>query len=247
MGPYLAIDTLFVKPKLYRLYQRYLSEGQHVRGTILFRRPGANGVNITLVEYTLEDGRRFVKYLAHHGKVVEEYDTDDEHDCDCSQEGEIIDLLVLLPKYPQSACSAWTAQLYVDQHSTTCQKCFLMILWSIWLTLGVALVIALVLQHEMNEDCRVTLAVLIPAALALVSVYLYLRDDPVQKFLLHSGKEVMDEEWGRNHIDEARVGQTVEEGAKCIITPSSSYLCGSPPQSQDMDDRGDDDDDDVSI
>jgi hypothetical protein len=63
----------------------------------------------------------------------------------------------------------------------------------------------------------------------------------VQQFLLESGKEILDDEecWGRNHIDESWVGQTVVPPASshCIIAPTSSYLCGVP-QTQDMEDRG---------
>jgi hypothetical protein len=56
MGPYLVIDTLFIKHKLYRLYKRYLTEGEVVQGIILFRKPTTNGVNITLVKYAVLEG-----------------------------------------------------------------------------------------------------------------------------------------------------------------------------------------------
>jgi hypothetical protein len=110
------------------------------------------------------------------------------------------------------------------------------------MTLGVALMIAMWWKYETNDCVLMTLAVLIPTALVLVCLYLYLQDDPVQQFLLESGKEIVDnEEWGgtRNHMEESWVGQTVHEPAsQQRITPTtSSYLCGVP-QTQDMEDRG---------
>lgn len=217
MGPYRVVDTLFVKPKLYRLYQRYLREGVKVKGRILVRKPSQQNdrIDITLVEYDAEH-KTYVKYMAHS----------------CSDEEEI-DLLVL-PKRPKSACSRWTAEAYVDQHST-CQ-CITMILWSVWMTLGVAFMIALFLQWEIHEDCAVTLAVLIPSALLIVCLFLYLRNDPVQQFLLESGKEIeKDEEWGRNHIYEDRASKTAAD-PHCVGRGCS---CVGAPRQQDMEDRGD--------
>eukprot|EP00546_Thalassionema_frauenfeldii_P017032 CAMPEP_0178905094 /NCGR_PEP_ID=MMETSP0786-20121207/6068_1 /TAXON_ID=186022 /ORGANISM="Thalassionema frauenfeldii, Strain CCMP 1798" /LENGTH=236 /DNA_ID=CAMNT_0020576631 /DNA_START=206 /DNA_END=916 /DNA_ORIENTATION=+ len=230
MGPYLIVDTLFVKPKMYRLYQRYLMEGEELEGRICFRTPTTekNCIEITLVEYEVED-TTYAKYLAHG------------YDEESNLKDNKISLMIL-PRFPKSACSKWTANMYVQKHST-CHY-LTMILWALWLTSSAAVVIALSLKWEMHEDCTTTLLVWVPAALLLVCAYLYLRNDPVQKFLLESGKEIRKHvELGdvatRNHVEEDWAEKTVTSPTPTFCSSTEGYFCGV--SSQTMEDRQDED------
>jgi len=231
MGPYLIIDTLFVKPKLYRLYKRYLKEGHELKGTILFANPidDKNCINITLVRYAVEDNH-YVKFLAHGSGSSHKDDAIDEND-----DGKVA--LLILPRRPKSACSKWTAEMYVERHSYC--HCISMTLLALGLTVSVAIGIALSLYIEVGEDVSTTLLVVIPVALFLVCLYLFLRKDPVQNFLLDSAREILpDEELGEwsdswSDVDEDRADRSVMQPTLEYCSAAEGYFHGVPSQAVD--------------